>query len=156
MSRRADQMAAGADMLIKDFRQGRVFLASLDHGADIIGQIAYLADKKGIRTAVVSGIGALSRAELSCYDQAAHKYSSIRIDHPVELASLSGNISLLGEKAFVHAHAVLSDESGRTLAGHLTSGTIFAAEVCLEELLGLSLSRSADPVTGLNLWSEQK
>jgi len=49
---------------------------------------------------------------------------------------------------------VLSDESGRSWAGHLVSGTIFAAEVCLQELLGLPLERSADPVTGLNLWGE--
>jgi len=141
-------------MLMKDFRQGRIFLASLDHGADIIGQISYLIEKKGIKTGLVSGIGALSWAELSCYDQAARRYGSIRIDHPVELAQLSGNISLLGEKAFLHTHAVLSDESGRTWAGHLVTGTIFAAEVCLQELLGLPLKRSADPLTGLNLWGE--
>lgn len=141
-------------MLMKDFRQGRTLMASLDHGADIIGQILYIAEKKAIRTGLVSGIGALSRAELSCYDQAAHKYGSIRIDQPMELAAFSGNISLLGEKAFLHGHAVLSDGSGRTIAGHLMSGTIFAAEVCLQELLGLPLKRSADPATGLNLWSK--
>ncbi len=141
-------------MLIKDFRHGRIFVSRLDYGADIVGQIAYLAERKGIRTGLVSGIGALSNAEIACYDQAKHKYETIRIDHPVELAGLHGNISLLEEKAFLHVHAVLSDESGSTWSGHLASGTIFAAEVCLQELLGLPLKRSPDIVTGLNLWSE--
>ncbi len=130
-------------------------MARLDHGKDIIGQITDLAVEKEIETGFVNAIGALSRAELGYYDQASQKYIEIQIDEPVELASCSGNISLRDGQPFVHAHAVLSDREGRVWGGHLTSGPVFAAELYMQELLGLPLKRVPDSITGLNLWSEE-
>lgn len=130
-------------------------MARLDHGEDIIGQITDLAVEKEIETASLSVIGALSRAELGYYDQASQKYIEIRIDEPVELVSCSGNISLREGRPFVHAHAVLSDREGRVRGGHLNSALVFAAELYIQELLGLHLKRVPDSITGLNLWSEE-
>ncbi len=142
-------------MLIRNFRQGRIFFARLDHGADIISQITNLAEKNGIKTGALSAIGALSRAELGYYDQVSHEYCKIAVEAPVELASCSGNITLREDLPFVHAHAVLSDRAGKTWAGHLTCGTIFAAEVYLQELSGLPLKRVPDSITGLKLWGQE-
>ena len=82
-----------------------------------------------MRPASLSVIGALSRAELGYYDQVSQKYGRIQIEEPVELVSCSGNISMRDDQPFVHAHAVLSDREGKVRGGHLTSGTIFAAEL---------------------------
>ncbi|MCK9564747.1 MAG: DNA-binding protein [Methanothrix sp.] len=139
-------------MLIRDFRQGRILFARLDHGADIIGQITNLAEENKIKTGALSAIGALSRAELGYYDQVSHEYCKISLEEPVELASCSGNISIREGLPFVHAHAVLSDRTGRTWGGHLVCGTIFAAELYLQELSGLPLKRVPDSITGLKLW----
>ncbi|MFA6371216.1 MAG: PPC domain-containing DNA-binding protein [Methanothrix sp.] len=139
-------------MLIRDFRQGRILFARLDHGADIIGQITNLAEENGIETGALSAIGALSRAELGYYDQVSHEYGKISLEEPVELASCSGNISMREGLPFVHAHAVLSNRTGKTWGGHLVSGTIFAAELYLQELSGLPLKRVPDSITGLKLW----
>ncbi|MCX6679164.1 MAG: DNA-binding protein [Methanothrix sp.] len=142
-------------MLIRNFWQGRIFFARLDHGADIISQITNLAEENGIETGALSAIGALSRAELGYYDQLSHEYGTFSLEEPVELASCSGNISMRDGRPFVHAHAVLSDRTGRTFGGHLTSGTIFAAELYLQELSGLPLKRVPDSITGLKLWGEE-
>lgn len=130
-------------------------MARLDHGTDIISQIADLAKEKEIETGFLSTIGALSRAELGYYDQISQKYTEIQIDQPVELVSCLGNISLRDDLPFVHAHAVLSDREGKVWGGHLTSGPVFAAELYMQELLGLPLKRVPDSITGLNLWSEE-
>lgn len=142
-------------MLIREFRQGRCLAARLDHGTDIIGQITDLAKEKEIETGFLNVIGALSRAELGYYDQASQKYIKIQIDEPVELVSCSGNVSLRDGQPFVHAHAALSDREGRVWGGHLTSGPVFAAELYMQELLGLHLKRMPDSITGLNLWGEE-
>ena len=113
-------------MLIRSFERGRCLVARLDHGMDIIGQITDLAKEKEIEIGFLSAIGALSRAELGYYDL-----------------------------PFVHAHAVLSDREGRVWGGHLNSGMVFAAELYMQELLGLPLKRVPDSITGLNLWSEE-
>jgi predicted DNA-binding protein with PD1-like motif len=141
--------------MIREFKQGRIFFARLDHGADIISQITNLAEENGIETGALSAIGALSRAKLAYYDQLSHKYDTFSLEEPVELASCSGNISMRDGRPFVHAHAVLSDRTGKTWAGHLTSGIIFAAELYLEELSGLPLKRVSDSITGLNLWEKE-
>jgi predicted DNA-binding protein with PD1-like motif len=142
--------------MIREFKQGRIFLARLEHGADIISQITNLAEKNGVETGALSAIGALSRAKLAYYDQLSHEYGTFSLEEPVELASCSGNISMRDGRPFVHAHAVLSDRTGRTFGGHLTSGTIFAAELYLEELSGLPLKRVPDSVTGLKLWGDEQ
>jgi len=74
----------------------------------------------------------------------------------VEIASCTGNISLLEGEPFVHAHAVLADSSGRVLAGHLVRGTIFAAELFVQELAEANLHRAWDKQTGLKLWSDMQ
>jgi predicted DNA-binding protein with PD1-like motif len=141
-------------LLIRDFRQGRCLMARLDHGTDIIGHITDLAEEKEIKTGFLSVIGALFRAELGYYDQVSQKYGEIQIGEPVELVTCLGNVSLRNGRPFVHAHAALSDRAGRVYGGHLNSGTVFAAELYMQELLGPNLERVPDSITGLNLWGE--
>ena len=140
-------------MIIEDSIAGRSLLARLDHGAEIIGQIAEVARERKIKAAAISAIGALSQAYLGFYDQAGKEYRVRAVEGPVEIASCTGNISLLEGEPFVHAHAVLADSSGRVLAGHLVRGTIFAAELFLQELAQADLNRAHDSQTGLKLWA---
>jgi hypothetical protein len=142
-------------MLIRDMESGRIFSARLDNGKDIIVQVAHLAEQKAVKTGFFNAIGSFSQAALGYYDQVSRKYCTIPVEMPVELACCSGNISLLNGRPFVHAHAVLSDRTGRTWSGHLSCGTVFAAEVYLQEFCGRPLQRFPDPVTGLNLWGEE-
>ncbi len=142
-------------MLIREFESGRSLLARLDHGEEIIGQVTSLIREKDIRAGQLNIIGALEQAEIGYYDQVSQKYLGVQINEPVELASCSGNISLLRGLPFAHVHAVLSGMKGTVWAGHLTSGRIFAAELYILELKGMDLIRSPDFVTGLNLWREE-
>jgi len=134
---------------------GRCLIARLDHGIDIVSQITDLAKNERIVTGTFSAIGALMQADLAYYDQVSHEYHKITIDNPVELVSCSGNISLRDNQQFVHAHAAMADSEGRVWGGHLVGGKVFAAELCIQELLGKPLMRKYDSITGLNLWDNQ-
>ena len=140
-------------LMIEESSPGRSLLARLDHGAEIIGQITDIARDRNIKAAAISAIGALSRADLGFYDQAGQEYRVRAVEGPVEIASCTGNISLLEGEPFVHAHAVLADSSARVLAGHLVRGSIFAAELFIQELPQVDLHRSWDSPTGLKLWA---
>jgi predicted DNA-binding protein with PD1-like motif len=140
--------------LIQELRPGRCFLCSLDHDSEIVASITNLAERLGVEVGAVAAIGALKRAEIGYYDQETHEYKAIGIDHPVEISSLIGNISIRDGKPFLHAHANLADSEGNVRGGHLSSGTVFAAEVYLQELLGRLPERRHDPTTDLFLWSE--
>lgn len=130
-------------------------MARLDHNGEIIASIAALAGEMTVATGMFSVIGALSRAELAYYDQKAQQYQKTVVDESVELASCTGNITIRDGKPFVHAHAVLADSSCHAMAGHLVSGTIFAAELYMVELSGQPLTRAFDPMTGLFLWDDK-
>ncbi len=140
--------------MVHELRPGRCFLCGLDHGSEIVASITALAEALEVETGAVSAIGALQRAEIGYYDQVSHEYKTIEIDHSMEIASLTGNVSIRDGKPFLHAHATLANSEGNLLGGHLQSGTVFAAEVYLRELVGRPLVRRHDPTTDLYLWSE--
>lgn len=131
---------------------GRHLLWCLDHGSEIVASISDLAERLEVRCGTVTAIGALTEATLGFYDQEAHEYRTITIDRPMEIAGIVGNISIRDGRPFLHAHATLADSKGNVMGGHLTRGTVFAAEVHLQELLGEAPVRGHDPTTDLFLW----
>ena len=131
---------------------GRNFLVRAKHDSEIINFVTELAKKNAIVTATFTAIGALKCAKLGFYDQEKHEYLETSLFAPQEIASCVGNISIKEGEHFVHAHAVLADQSGNTKAGHLLEGKVFAAEIHLTELKGEKLIRKNDAVTGLSLW----
>ena len=143
-------------MLAQDLSLGRCLIAKLDHGLDIVSQIKDLAKKEKIEVGIFSAIGALMQVEFAFYDQVSHEYHEIPIDEPMELVSCSGNISIRDNQPFVHAHAALADSEGRVWGGHLIGGKVFAAELCIQELLGEPLIRNYDSITGLYLWDKRE
>lgn len=140
--------------MVCELGSGRLFFIGLDHDSEIVASITNLAEGLGIEAGIVSAIGALKRAEIGYYDQNSHEYRAIEVDRPMEITSLIGNISTRDGKPFLHAHATLADSEGNVRGGHLSSGTVFAAEVSLRELIGQPPVRKHDPTTDLFLWSE--
>lgn len=140
-------------MGFRQFVLGRTFIARAIYDSDLIEFLTVFAQKTGITAASFTAIGSLKNAKLGFYDQNKHAYLEILISNPFEIASCIGNISLKEGAPFVHAHAVLANESGITKGGHLLGGKVFAAEVHITELLPKeALVRKADEITGLSLW----
>lgn len=133
--------------------QGRTFMGRLDHDADLLEALTALCIEKNIRLGRIEAIGAVKKVALADYDQEQKQYRFFKIDQPLEIINLTGNISTKENKPFVHAHITLSDKTGKTYGGHLTPGTpIFACEAIIQEFTGAELHRQIEPVTGLPLW----
>ena len=136
-----------------EFKRGRNFVIRAKHNSDLITFIADRAEEEKISVATFTAIGALKRAKIAFYNQKNHKYKTIPLDFPLEIASCVGNISIKDGKPFVHTHAVLADSKGDTKAGHLIEGKIFACEIHLQEMQGKKLERTFDKTTALSLWN---
>ena len=129
------------------------YCIKLERGDKIIESLTEICNKENIKFGFFSGIGAVGEVTLGIYDITAKKYSDKAIEKPLEVLSLSGNVTQVGEEAFVHAHIVLSDEDMRAFGGHLKEGTIsVTAEIILKNVNG-KIKREKDVETGLNLWS---
>lgn len=140
-------------MSLNKYERGRSFLGQLPHEGNLLESIEGFCRKNSITLGVFNALGTVKSARLAYYDQESREYREFAIDEPMEMVSCIGNISLRDGLPIVHAHLALSDGEGRTISGHLMSGTpVFACEIFIQELLGKPLVRRLDEETGVPLW----
>lgn len=142
-------------MYLKQFEQGRTFIAKLDYNADLLEELNKICLDENIKAGSISAIGAVSSLKLGFYDQITKEYiyTTYAYDEPMEIVSCTGNISLKDSKPFCHVHVIAADKKGKCIGGHLVKGTaIFAGEVIIREVLGEDLIREVDEETKLALW----
>jgi len=137
-----------------DAQQAGLLIGKLEHGADLLQALTDVCVARGITLGRVEALGAVQKARLAYYDQAARLYRFFELDRPMEIAALVGNVSLREGSPIVHAHVTLTDEAGCALGGHLAPGTVvFACEFTIQALTGATLTRGHDATTGLPLWT---
>jgi predicted DNA-binding protein with PD1-like motif len=132
---------------------GRGFVGRLETGSDLVESIEAFCTEHQVLAAQVTVIGAVRQARYAYYDQEAHRYVELASETHHEIVGFTGNISLRDDRPFLHAHATFADVQGATVGGHLLRGcAVFAAEVMIREVSGVSLVRLPDEETGLALW----
>ena len=137
----------------QELTAGRGFVGRLETGSDLVAEIERFCLEHGVVAAQVTVIGALRSATYAYYEQHDQRYLELSSDTHHEIVGFTGNISLRDDKPFLHAHATFADASGATVGGHLLRGCdVFAAEVMIREMTGVSLVRALDEETGLALW----
>ncbi len=135
-------------------KPGRCLMGRLDKGADLLKALEDFCQQQNITLGEVRALGAVTRARVGYYDQAARVYTYLEFAQPLEILALVGNISVKDGKPMVHAHVTLGDAQGRALGGHLAEGTeVFACEFAIYEYTtDRELARQPDEATGLWLW----
>lgn len=121
--------------------------------------IEEIALTEGIRAGVIlSCIGTLKKAtlrQLKVFPKDLPPTDKQRLfkvveKRPLEILSVSGNISTQSDRSAVHAHIVVSavlDGEILVLGGHLTRGNIayLLVEAAIAELEGIEMVRFPDP-----------
>ncbi|MDF3054258.1 MAG: hypothetical protein K0Q74_165 [Gammaproteobacteria bacterium] len=123
------------------------FILVLDSGDSLIESINQCAKDAKLVGASISGLGQLQNPILAD----AHRPTQTKFDGYYELASLNGNIASHEGNYYTHLHAVLGDDSFRSIAGHVNAATVgLTVEVTITPLTG-SLNRAINPETGFGL-----
>ena len=136
---------------MKAFKEGSTHLLRVDRGEDLVASITGYCDAAGISSASVSGIGAVQGVEIGFYQLAAKQYQRMRFEGIFELLTLSGNITRVDGKAFMHAHATLGASDFSVLGGHLFAAEVaVTGEIFLVETR-LALTRKMNDGVGLKL-----
>lgn len=131
---------------------GGVWLVLAERGEEAVATLQRAAGEAGLCAAQVSAIGAVEWAKIGLYHLDRREYTRVRLEGPLEVASLQGNLSIYQGKPFLHAHTVLSDVRMQAFGGHLFEAEVGASlEAVLRPLDG-DLLRADDPATGLKLW----
>jgi predicted DNA-binding protein with PD1-like motif len=120
----------------------RVFALRLRPGQDLRQQIEAFVKQKHIRAGfIITTVGSLKQAALRLADQP----STTSFAGKFEIVSLVGTLGQDG----MHLHLSISDNTGKTIGGHLVEGCLIytTAEIVIGEAEGLIFSREKDPET---------
>ena len=121
---------------MRSFNVKKVHILRIDRGDEVISTIEQVCKDNGIGAAVISGLGFLSKAEIAIFNPEKERYDTFNVNDQMELASLTGNISLKDGKPFAHIHVVLGNRN-RIVAGHLVKGYVGGTtEIAIFELEG--------------------
>lgn len=130
-----------------------MIITRLCHGKDLISEIERVCEDERIKTGWFIVIGALKNITYGFYNQSSKQYMKSSFDKECEITSCTGNVSILENKIFVHAHINFADEKGDVKGGHLFKGEIFAAETIIFDY-EQKLIRKFDRETNLKLWKK--
>ncbi len=128
-----------------------MIITRLCHGKDLISEIERVCEENVIKTGWFIVIGALKNLTYGFYDQRSKQYMKNSFNKECEITSCTGNVSILDNKIFVHAHINFADKDGNAKGGHFFSGEIFAAEILIFDYKD-TLIREFDKETNLKLW----
>lgn len=142
-----------------DYRKfGSTYYVRADKGDEIIKNILKVCKKEKIESAVFSGIGGCSEAQVQTFIPETGRFETRRLSGMLELVSMNGSVTAdENGKLCHHTHAAFAfkDEDGehRIAGGHVKSITVlYTAEIELRPVSGGVIKRRRDPETGTGFW----
>lgn len=127
------------------------YILRLEKGDKIIDTIAKFCREESIFSASILGIGAVTSVELGYYRLDKKDYDWKIFDIPMEVVSLTGNLTTVDSQPFLHIHTVLADSEYQAIGGHLKEGTVNATLEIFMQTLSTPISRTLDEDIGLKL-----
>ena len=141
-----------------DYRKyGETYYARIDKGDEIISSSLALCREENSASAISSGIGGCSGAEIQTFIPENGTFETETLTGMLELAALNGNIVTdEAGNSYHHTHAVFSYKEGSRhcmAAGHIRSITVlYTAEIELRPVIGGAIKRKYDAETGTGFW----
>lgn len=133
-------------------KSGDKIVLRLERGEEIVSSLKKLQRAENIKGAFFSGIGATDNAVIGVYAVNDKKYNAVTLTGDMEIAALTGNISVSEDGGeYVHAHVVLG-RGEIAHAGHLNEATVSATAEIFVQIVDVKLGRTYDPETGLNVF----
>jgi predicted DNA-binding protein with PD1-like motif len=130
----------------------------MDKGDEIVGGILDICGKEKICSAVFSGIGGCSEAQIQTFIPESGSFETRTVQGMLELVSLNGNVVSDTGGLFAHTHVLFTYKDGNgahcVAGGHIKAITVlYTAEIELRPVQGGTIGRQYDPETGTGFWS---
>lgn len=127
------------------------YILRFDKNDKFMEQLTDFADSQKIKSAWLSGFGAVLGAEIGWYDLEAKDYNWVSKIGIYEISNLTGNISRLDGKPYVHAHVTLCGSDYKAFGGHIKELVVGATLELQVSLIDKTLERRLDEGCGLNI-----
>ena len=146
--------------IVRSGQPGRVIIARVKPGSDLLRSLQKVVTEEGVTSGVIqSGVGLLKQAKLRNCKYLPEEYpitdanrTYLSFEKPLEILSISGNITLADGEPLVHAHLTLSSVEGdeiTVIGGHLIEGCVIFgfSEFAIMELNGIEMIKRFDEET---------
>jgi len=133
-------------------QHNRTYFVYLEKGEPVVEVLTNFCKEHNISNGYISGIGAMNNIELGAYDTSRRKYikKTFKDDH--ELITYQGNIMLLEDEPFIHAHITIGNHNMEIFGGHLFGAKIaVVGEFIIQKVDGNSKRKLNDEI-GLATW----
>jgi predicted DNA-binding protein with PD1-like motif len=133
---------------VRYFVLGPTYVVRLDAGEKIIETLKALCERDAIGGAFFSGLGGVNEAEIGHFDPALKDYTWAKLSGPREIVSLTGNITKIDGRPFIHAHIALGDNTFAVRGGHLKEAVVsMTCEIILTRFRD-DIGRKKDEASG--------
>jgi uncharacterized protein len=132
------------------------YFVYLEKGESVVNELTIFCREHKINNGYISGIGAVNNIELGSYNSKNGKYIKKIFKDGHELITTQGNIMLLNDEPFIHAHISIGNHNMEIFGGHLFSAKIaVVGEFVINKIEGNS-KRTFDDEIGLATWDLTK
>ncbi len=138
-------------------KAGTGYIVSINNHAELVSALEDFVKANKITAGNITGIGAVNRAVLRFFDPQTKKYVDKTVDGQMEITNLTGNISTMNGKEYIHLHITLGNSKYQGIAGHLLSADINGAgEFYIQNFPHTHIERTYNPEVGLNFYDFNK
>lgn len=127
------------------------YFLRLEKDEEVLSSIIEFAAKERIGAGAFFGLGAIKQFELGYYSMETRSYEKKSFEGDMEVGNISGNISHLDGKPFVHTHVTVSGPDLKAWTGHLFSAKVAITLEIFVFAASSKVGRKMDPAVGLNL-----
>ena len=123
----------------------------MDKGEEIVEQLTAVAAREHIALAEVSALGAVGSFTAGVFYPGEMEYHSNDFTGDFEIVSLTGTVTEMDGKPYLHLHMSAGDREGRVWGGHLNRAVVSATCEMVVRILDGHVGRAFSPEIGLNL-----
>ncbi len=129
------------------------FMLIIHKGENLTDTIIKCADAINIKSAMLTGLGALENPTLAYYNLETKQYQNKTFSGIYELISLNGNIAFADDKRVFHIHVAIGDDKYHVYGGHLVDALVGVTAEVMFVPFKAPIFRKFDSDIGLKLIS---
>lgn len=136
---------------MRSLKTDNAYIIRIDKGEHVVTSLTEFCKEKKINNAFFRGIGAVEWLKIGYYALSEKKYYFTEYPTLLEVASLSGNVTLKDSTPFIHMHGVFSGTDNNAIGGHIEEMHVGVVLEIILTPLSSKVSRVYDEPIGLSL-----
>ncbi len=127
------------------------YFIRLEAGEEIIEKLKEFCEAEQIKLGYVQAIGAVNRAVIGFFELATREYKSTELLGDHEITGLTGSITEMEDKPYLHLHIMLAGSDNIVKGGHLNKAYVSVTCELIVTTIHGKVNRFRDRELDINL-----